>query len=93
MHWQVLVSYQITHRFIANLHSSTYGKKELLHKFNNIGIQNARLQILYRSVSTFLKEIKEPQAEALGSKAAILGEKLATEDAGICLTMGFVLKI
>lgn len=73
-------------RFIGRLHAATAGDDELAERFDNRLMQETRLAVQYEAVGAMLADAGIADAEALGERAAALGERLLKP--GICLTMG-----
>ncbi|MFB6250004.1 MAG: phosphotransferase [Salinibacter sp.] len=72
--------------FIGRLHAATHDRPACATVFDNRPMQETRQAVQYRAVADMLAQGGVPDAEALGERAAALGEALL--DPGRCLTMG-----
>lgn len=72
--------------FLARLHRTTWNDSALAQKFQNLAIQESRLEIQYAKVGVWLSEAGHPWAEQVGQAAIQLGRRFLRT--GSCLVMG-----
>jgi 5-methylthioribose kinase len=72
--------------FIGRLHRRTLDDANCATEFDNRSMQETRLSVQYRAVADMLRAGGVDDADALGERAAALGEDLLSP--GQCLTMG-----
>lgn len=73
-------------RFIARLHLKTHGDNDLADRFNNVDIQQTRLEVQYKSAAEYVKKVGIGDTERIEKKTKDLGQKLLGP--GRCLIMG-----
>ncbi len=73
-------------RFVGALHAATAGRVVVAEAFNNLPIQQTRLNVQYASIGASLAGAGVEDAAVLGRRAAALGERLLRP--GRCLVMG-----
>ena len=73
-------------RYISALHVRWHGDAGVAAMFDNRSVQETRLLVQYRAVGELLARAGVPDADALGAKAANLGERLL--EPGRCLIHG-----
>lgn len=72
--------------FIGRLHKKTQNDPELFHEFNNIAIQESRLNVQYGSIGSYLDHINTNDLKLIEDAATELGKWLLKP--GKCLIMG-----
>lgn len=73
-------------QFVGALHRQTYLDESFRRNFNNIAIQESRLQGQYARIAAYLKRGGVSDAVELGLRALELGQQLLRP--GLCLIMG-----
>lgn len=73
-------------RFIAQLHTRTYGAAAIAEDVVNPAMQETRHAVQYSQVHAFLEAAGIDDAEALGRRATALGERF--QEPGRCMIMG-----
>lgn len=77
---------EVLGQFIGALHRSTYLDETFRDAFNNLSIQESRMQGQYARIETYLKRGHVSDASELGRRAFDLGQRLLKP--GVCLIMG-----
>jgi 5-methylthioribose kinase len=72
--------------FVGRLHRQTSGRDRCAARFHNAPVQETRYAVQYQAVADLLRRADVADADALGSRAEALGEKLLSP--GRCLVMG-----
>lgn len=72
--------------FIGRLHKETYQRNDLANQFNNIDIQQTRLNVQYKSAADYAREGGVQSLGVIRQKTEALGQRLLS--AGKCLVMG-----
>lgn len=73
-------------KFIGQLHQVTFQKELFRNEFNNLPIQETRLELQYKSVAESLEKAGFKNTKTAALHAEILGKKLL--ETGNCLLMG-----
>jgi 5-methylthioribose kinase len=73
-------------KFIARLHSITFGREWAASRFDNLSMQATRREVQYRPVTRQLENYDVSNAASLGARAQDLGDLLM--GTGKCMVMG-----